>query len=252
MRRQHISALKQIEHAMKRKLPSQEGASTESRWVKPLPVQVWAEPTELLFMKAVTFPSPPSQLIMVKLTTNLCTPVQYNGLVATSAVGKGKQQAVPAIENDSNYSQSHSKEEEEVKEGEMAAERFQRIQQIKKLAKKKANRMKAATALAHKVQNDFSGCISDGLGVKVWGPLNVEWLNTCFREAISPCCYYLYKTNTVFVRADVNCTAVFELSSGQLAKVPGTMVYKFAHQGFSSTLYKLKRLYKYYSQTSHN
>ncbi|KAG6882378.1 hypothetical protein C0992_011858 [Termitomyces sp. T32_za158] len=39
MRRQRISALKQIQHAAKHKLPSQEGASTEPRRVKPLLVQ---------------------------------------------------------------------------------------------------------------------------------------------------------------------------------------------------------------------
>ncbi|KAG6887088.1 hypothetical protein C0992_000820 [Termitomyces sp. T32_za158] len=105
-------------------------------------IPVWAEPAELLFIKAVVFPSPSSQLIVVKLTTNPRTPAQYNGLVATSAVGKEKQQAVPVIEDDSNYGQSHSKEEEEAKEGKTAMECFQRIQQNKKLTKKKVKRAK--------------------------------------------------------------------------------------------------------------
>ncbi|KAG6895058.1 hypothetical protein C0992_003336, partial [Termitomyces sp. T32_za158] len=70
-------------------------------------------------------PSGGQKLSVVKLTTNPCTPAQYDGPMATSAVGKGKQWAVPAIEDNSNYGQSHSKEEEEAEEGEMVMERFQ-------------------------------------------------------------------------------------------------------------------------------
>ncbi|KAG6870568.1 hypothetical protein C0992_012995, partial [Termitomyces sp. T32_za158] len=116
-----------------------------------------------------------------------------------------------------------------------------------KLAKKKANRAKAAAALAHRAQNDFSGRIPDGLGVKVWGPLDIEQLNSCFRGALGPCCYYSSLMNMVFVGADVNCAAAFEFSSGQSAKVPGMKVYQFAHQGFPSTPYELEWLYKYYA-----
>ncbi|KAG6882493.1 hypothetical protein C0992_011524, partial [Termitomyces sp. T32_za158] len=112
---------------------------------------------------------------------------------------------------------------------------------------KKANRAKAAAAIAHRAQNDFSGRIPDGLGVKVWGPLDVERLNSCFRGGLGPCCYYSSLTNTVFVGADANCAAAFEFSSGQAAKVPGTKVYQFACQGFPGTPYELKRLYKYYA-----
>ncbi|KAG6882046.1 hypothetical protein C0992_012899, partial [Termitomyces sp. T32_za158] len=121
------------------------------------------------------------------------------------------------------------------------------MQRNKKLAKKKANRAKAAAAIAHRAQNNFSGRIPDGLGVKVWGPLNVERLNSCFRGALGPCCYYSSLTNTVFVGADMNRAAAFKFSSGQSAKVPGTKVYQFACRGFPGTPYKLERLYKYYA-----
>ncbi|KAG6872040.1 hypothetical protein C0992_009950, partial [Termitomyces sp. T32_za158] len=213
----------------------------------PADIPAWAEPAQLLFLKEVIFPAPPSQLTVVKLTTDPRTPAQYDGLTATAAMGKGKQRAVPAIEDDSDYGQSQSKEEEEAKEGESAAQRFQRVQRNKKLAKKKANRAKAAAALAHRAQNDFSGRIPDGLGVKVWGPLDIEQLNSCFHGALGPCCYYSSLTNTVFIGADVNHAAAFEFSSGQSAKVPGTKVYQFAYWGFPGTPYELERLYKYYA-----
>ncbi|KAG6882384.1 hypothetical protein C0992_011834, partial [Termitomyces sp. T32_za158] len=132
----------------------------------PADIPAWAEPAQLLFLKEVIFPAPPSQLPVVKLTTDPRTPAQYDGLTATTSTGKGKQRAVPAIEDDSDYGQSQSEEEEEAEEGELAAQRFQRVQRNKKLAKKKANRAKAAAAIAHRAQNDFSGCIPDGLGVK--------------------------------------------------------------------------------------
>ncbi|KAG6894674.1 hypothetical protein C0992_005160 [Termitomyces sp. T32_za158] len=213
----------------------------------PADIPAWAEPTQLLFLKEVIFPAPPSQLTVVKLTTDPCTPPQYDGLMATAAAGKGKQQAVPAIEDDSDYGQLQSEEEEEAEEGELATQRFQRVQRNKKLTKKKANRAKAAAALAHRAQNDFFGRIPDGLGVKVWGPLDVERLNSCFHGALGPCCDYLSLMNTVFVGADVNCAAAFEFGSGQLAKVPGTKVYQFTHRGFPGTPYELERLYKYYA-----
>ncbi|KAG6875509.1 hypothetical protein C0992_003553, partial [Termitomyces sp. T32_za158] len=139
--------------------------------------------------------------------------------------------------------QSYSKKEEGAKEGEMTAQHFQCVQCNKKLAKKE-NRAKNAVALAHRAQNNFSGHIPDGLGVKVWGPLNVERLNSCFRGALALCCYYSYFTNT---RADANHAIAFKFSSGKSAKVPGTKVYQFACQGFPGTPYKLKQLYKYYA-----
>ncbi|KAG6894790.1 hypothetical protein C0992_004671 [Termitomyces sp. T32_za158] len=213
----------------------------------PVDILAQAEPAQLLFMKEVIFPAPPSQFTVVKVTIDPRTPVQYNGLTATVAVDKGKQRAVPAIEDDSDYGQLQSEEEEEAKEGELAAQRFQHVQHNKKLTKKKANRAKVAAAIAHRAQNDFSGRIPDGLGVKVWGPLDVERLNSCFCGALGPCCYYLSLTNTVFVGADANHAAAFEFNSGQLAKAPGTKVYQFAHRGFPSTPYELERLYKYYA-----
>ncbi|KAG6890751.1 hypothetical protein C0992_012924 [Termitomyces sp. T32_za158] len=176
-------------------------------------------------MKEVIFPVLPTQLTVVKLTTDLRTPAQYDGLMATVAADKGKQRAVPAIRDDSNYEQSQSEEEEEAEEEESAAQRFQRMQHSKKLTKKKVNRAKAAAAIAHRAQNNFSGQIPDGLGVKVWGPLDVEQLNLCFRGALGPCYYYSYLMNTVFIGADANCAAAFEFSSGQSAKVLGTKVY---------------------------
>ncbi|KAG6893434.1 hypothetical protein C0992_009986, partial [Termitomyces sp. T32_za158] len=116
----------------------------------PADIPVRAEPAELLFMKAVVFPLPLAQLSMVKLTPNPHTSAQYDRLIVTSAVGKGKQWAVPAIEDDRDYGQLHSKEEEEAEEGKMATEHFQHVQQNKKLTKKKANRAKKAAALAHR------------------------------------------------------------------------------------------------------
>ncbi|KAG6874552.1 hypothetical protein C0992_007536 [Termitomyces sp. T32_za158] len=193
----------------------------------PVNIPARAEFAQLLFMKEVIFPAPPAQLTVVKLTTDLRTPAQYNGLTATAAL--------------------QSEEVEEAEEGESAAQHFQHVQHNKKLAKKKVNRAKAVAAIAHRAQNDFSGRIPDGLGVKVWGPLDVERLNSCFRGALGPCYYYLYLTNTVFVGADANRAAAFEFSSGQSAKVPGTKVYQFACWKFPGTPYELEQLYKYYS-----
>ncbi|KAG6858475.1 hypothetical protein C0995_016296, partial [Termitomyces sp. Mi166 len=59
-----------------------------------------------------------------------------------------------------------------------SAQRFQRMQYNKKLATKKVNKAKAEAALQHRAINDFSRRIPDGLGVKVWGPLDVERLNS--------------------------------------------------------------------------
>ncbi|KAG6895842.1 hypothetical protein C0992_012140 [Termitomyces sp. T32_za158] len=213
----------------------------------PADIPARAEFAQLLFMKEVIFPAPPTQLTVIKLTTDVHTPAQYDGLTATAAVDKGKQRAVPAIEDDSNYGQSQSEEEEEAEERELASQHFRRVQRNKKLTKKKANRAKAVAAIMHRAQNDFSGRIPDDLGVKVWGPLNVKRLKLCFCRALGPCYYYLYLMNTVFVGADANHAAAFEFSSGQSAKVPGTKVYQFACWGFPGTSYKLERLYKYYS-----
>ncbi|KAG6875936.1 hypothetical protein C0992_001676 [Termitomyces sp. T32_za158] len=87
-------------------------------------IPAWAEFAQLLFMKKVIFPALPSQLTVVKLAIDPCTPAQYNGLTATAVVDKGKQRAMPAIEDDSNYGQLQSEEEEEAEEGELAAQNF--------------------------------------------------------------------------------------------------------------------------------
>ncbi|KAG6876936.1 hypothetical protein C0992_011305 [Termitomyces sp. T32_za158] len=84
-----------------------------------------AEFAQLLFMKEVIFPALPSQLTVVKLTIDPCTPAQYNGLTAMVAVDKEKQRVVPAIEDDSDYRQLQSKEEEEAEEEESTAQCFQ-------------------------------------------------------------------------------------------------------------------------------
>ncbi|KAG6870013.1 hypothetical protein C0995_015725, partial [Termitomyces sp. Mi166 len=133
-------------------------------------------------MHAVSILAPPPQFAVVILTTDPRTPEQYDGLVATqqktAAASKGKGKAVATINNESNYGQSSSEEEQESEEGESAAQRFQRMQQNKKLASKKVNAAKARDAQQHWAINDFSGCIPNGLGVKVWRPNDVEWLNS--------------------------------------------------------------------------
>ncbi|KAG6882140.1 hypothetical protein C0995_015719, partial [Termitomyces sp. Mi166 len=131
-------------------------------------------------------------------------------------------------------------------EGESAAQRFQHVQYNKKLAAKKANKAKTEAALQHRAINDFSGHIPNELGVKVWGPLDVEQLNSCFTGALSDCVYYSVHNNAIFVGADANWAAAFEYSSQQQAKMPALLVYKFAPHGFPHTPYELERLYKHY------
>ncbi|KAG6892060.1 hypothetical protein C0995_005716, partial [Termitomyces sp. Mi166 len=103
-------------------------------------------------------------------------PEQYDGLKATqqaaAAGSKGKGKIVLMISDESDYGESLSEQERESEEGESVAQRFQRVQYNKKLTAKKANKAKAEAALQYRAINDFSGCIPDGLGVKVWGPLN--------------------------------------------------------------------------------
>ncbi|KAG6859415.1 hypothetical protein C0995_008843 [Termitomyces sp. Mi166 len=108
----------------------------------------------------------------------------------------------------SDYGESLSKHKWESEEGESVAQRFQHMQYNKKLAAKKVSKAKAEAALQHRAINDFSGCIPDGLGVKVWGPLNVERLNSCFTGALSD-----LHNNAIFVGADANWAAAFEYSS---------------------------------------
>ncbi|KAG6894415.1 hypothetical protein C0992_006223 [Termitomyces sp. T32_za158] len=200
-------------------------------------------------MSPIVVPAPAAQFDVVVVATDPRTPAQYDGLMAeaakTAAASKGKQRVVPTEEDASNYGQSSSEAEEEEEEGEMPAQRFQRVQRNKKLAKKKANRAQAAAALTHRAQNEFSGRIPDGLGVKIWGPLNVERLNLCFCGALGPSFYYLYQTNTVFMGANTSRMAAYEFGSGHAADTPQMIVYKFACRGFPCTPYELERLFKY-------
>ncbi|KAG6869672.1 hypothetical protein C0995_001381, partial [Termitomyces sp. Mi166 len=164
-----------------------------------------------------------------------------------AAASKGKGKIVLTLSDESDYGESLSEHERESEEGESAAQRFQRVQYNKKLATKKANKAKAEAALQHRAINDFSGHIPDGLGVKVWGPLNVERLNLCFTGALSDCVYYSVHSNAIFIRADANQAAAFKYSSRQQAKMPTLVVYKFALCGFPRTPYELEQLYKHYT-----
>ncbi|KAG6884338.1 hypothetical protein C0995_010510 [Termitomyces sp. Mi166 len=187
-------------------------------------VPAQAGPAQLLFMHAISIPAPPPQFAVVILTTDSRMLEQYDGLVATqqktAAMSKSKGKVVATIEDESDYGQFSSEDKQESEEGESAAQRFQRMQQNKKLAMKKANVAKAEAAQQHRAINNFSGHIPDGLGVKV---------------------------NTVHVRADANQAAAFKFNSHQQAKVPATIVYKYALCGLLRTLYELEWLYKYYA-----
>ncbi|KAG6883339.1 hypothetical protein C0992_008973 [Termitomyces sp. T32_za158] len=174
-------------------------------------------------MVPIVVPTPAAQFDVVIVATDPRTPAQYDGLMAeaakTVAASKGKQRVIPTEEDDSDYGQSSSEaeEEEEEEEGKTPAQRFQRVQQNKKLTKKKANRAQAAAALAHRAQNNYSG----------------------------PSFYYSYWTNTVFMGADASHAAAYEFGSGHVADTLRTMVYKFARRGFPCTPYELERLFKY-------
>ncbi|KAG6858651.1 hypothetical protein C0995_014980, partial [Termitomyces sp. Mi166 len=195
--------------------------------------------------------APPPQLTVVVVTTDPRTPEQYDGLIATqqkaATVSKSKGKVVPTLSDKSDYGESLSVHEREEEEGESVAQRFQRMQYNKKLAAKKARKAKAEAALQHRAINDFSGRIPNGLGVKVWGPLNVEWLNSCFRGALSNCAYYSVHNNAIFVGADANQAAAFKYSAHQRAKMPASLVYKFVPRSFLRTPYELEQLYKHYA-----
>ncbi|KAG6898435.1 hypothetical protein C0995_009760 [Termitomyces sp. Mi166 len=195
--------------------------------------------------------APPLQLTVVVVITDPRTPEQYDGLVVTqqkaAAASKGKGKIVPTLSDKSDYGESLSEHKQESEEGESAAQRFQHMQYNKKLATKKANKAKAKAALQHRAINDFSGCIPDRLGVKVWEPLNVEWLNSCFTGALSDCVYYSVHNNAIFIGANANQAAAFEYSSRQRAKMPASLVYKFAPHSFLHTPYELEQLYKHFA-----
>ncbi|KAG6858543.1 hypothetical protein C0995_015817 [Termitomyces sp. Mi166 len=195
--------------------------------------------------------APPLQLTVVVVTTDPRTPEQYDELVATqqkaAAASKGKGKIVPTLSDETDYGESSSEHEQESEEGESAAQHFQRVQYNKKLAAKKVNKAKAEAALQYRAINDFFGRIPDRLGVKVWGLLNVERLNSCFTGALSDCVYYSVHNNTIFIGNNANWAAAFEYSSQQRAKMPASLVYKFAPRGFPRTPYELERLYKHYA-----
>ncbi|KAG6873274.1 hypothetical protein C0993_001555, partial [Termitomyces sp. T159_Od127] len=118
----------------------------------PAGVPMRADTAQLLFMLPITVPAPAMQFEVVVVATDPRTLAQYDGLMAevakTSAASKGKMKAVPMEEDTSDYGQSSEEDEEEEEEGETPAQHFQRVQQNKKLAKKKANRAEAAATLA--------------------------------------------------------------------------------------------------------
>ena len=139
----------------------------------------------MLFLLPVTMPAPQAHFPVVTLTIDPRSPEQYDGLVATSKdrpmPGKGKGKApVPSLSDESDYGESSSEQEEEAEEGESAADRFQRVSRNKRIAKKKAICAKELQALKLRAEDEFSGRIPDGLGVKVWGPLDIERINSCF------------------------------------------------------------------------
>ncbi|KAG6882461.1 hypothetical protein C0995_014619 [Termitomyces sp. Mi166 len=136
----------------------------------PSNVPTRAGPGQMLFLHAVAILAPPPQLAVVVMTTNPRTLEQYDGLVATqqkaAAASKGKGKIVPTLSDESDYGELLSEHERESEEGESAAQRFQGMQYNKKLAATKANKAKAEAALQHRAINDFSGHISNRLGVK--------------------------------------------------------------------------------------
>ncbi|KAG6858939.1 hypothetical protein C0995_012780, partial [Termitomyces sp. Mi166 len=138
----------------------------------------------------------------------------------TAAASKGKGKVVATSKDESDYGQFLLEDKQKSEEGESAAQRFQHVQRNKKLAMKKANVAKAEAAQQHWAINDFSGHIPDRLGVKV---------------------------NTVHIRADANQAAAFKFNSHQQAKVPATIVYKYALHSLPRTPYELEQLYKYYA-----
>ncbi|KAG6859441.1 hypothetical protein C0995_008403 [Termitomyces sp. Mi166 len=196
----------------------------------------------MLFLHAVAIPAPPPQFAVVVVTTDPRTPEQYDGLVATqqkaAAASKGKKKIVLTLSDKSDYGEPSSEHEQELEEGESAAQRFQHVQYNKKLATKKANKAKAEAALQHRAINDFSGHIPNRLGVKVWGPLNVERLNLCFTGALSDCMYYSVHNNAIFVGADANRAAAFKYSSWQQAKMPTSILLLVAQKLNESLLDK--------------
>lgn len=144
-----------------------------------------------------------AQYSVVMLTLDSCTLAQYDSLVAIkkkqTMPGKGKAKAVFLF----NYGKLSSEQEKGEKE-ELVADYFQCVTCNKHLAKKKTDHAKAEQALCYRAENDFSGRIPNTLEVKVWGLLDIEWMNLCFRRALSHYTYYLYYINMMLIGADAN------------------------------------------------
>ncbi|KAG6876060.1 hypothetical protein C0993_005782 [Termitomyces sp. T159_Od127] len=143
-----------------------------------------------------------------------CTLAQYNELVAAqqkeAAASKSKRKAI----NESDYGEKESEQEHDLEKSKMPHERLQQIVWNKRIAKKKVDIAAAHAAQIKKAVNNFSRQIPDGLGVKIWGPLNVEQLNLCFQGALGDCTYYLAVSNVVLVGVDT-CATAFEFMLGK-------------------------------------
>ncbi|KAG6880839.1 hypothetical protein C0995_004142, partial [Termitomyces sp. Mi166 len=91
----------------------------------PSNVLAQAGPGQMSFLHAMVILAPPSQLTVVVVTTDPRTPEQYDGLIATqqkaAAASKGKEKIVPMLSDKSDYSESSSEHEQELKEGESVA-----------------------------------------------------------------------------------------------------------------------------------
>ncbi|KAG6883321.1 hypothetical protein C0993_006825 [Termitomyces sp. T159_Od127] len=193
--------------------------------------------------------APPAQYPVVVLAKDPCTPAQYNGLVATQQKGatasKGKGKAMPS-DDESDYEEEELEQEHDLEQGETPHKKLQQVVQNKCIAKKKANIATAHTAQVKKAVNNFLGQIPNGLGVKIWGLLDVEQMNLCFQGALGDCTYYSATLNAVLVGVDTNHTAAFEFTSGKHAALPSSIVYKHALRGLPCTPYELKKFFNYY------
>ncbi|KAG6883447.1 hypothetical protein C0993_006104 [Termitomyces sp. T159_Od127] len=215
----------------------------------PASIPNHTEPAQMLFMLLISISGPPAQYPVVIVAKDPHTPVQYDGLVATqqkeAAASKGKGKAIPS-DNESNYGEEESEQEHDSEEGKMPHEKLQQIAWNKCIAKKKANITTAHAAQVKKAVNNFSGQIPNGLGVKIWWPLDVEQLNLCFQGALGNCTYYLAMSNVVLVGVDPNHAAAFEFTLGKHMALPGSIIYKHAPHGLPCTLHELKKLFNYY------
>ncbi|KAG6884351.1 hypothetical protein C0993_011937 [Termitomyces sp. T159_Od127] len=96
-----------------------------------------------------------------------------------ATAGKGKGKAMPS-DNESDFEEEESEQEHDLEEGKMPHKKLQQVAWNKRIVKKKANIATAHAAQVKKAVNDFLGQISNRLEVKIWGPLDVEQMNSCF------------------------------------------------------------------------